>query len=54
MGVLSVCIGCAPIGLLNLGLLADLFGAQIALTIISSAGLAALVLTIICIPQLRR
>ena len=34
MGVLSVCIGCAPIGLLNLGLLADLFGAQIALTII--------------------
>ncbi len=54
MGVLSVCIGCAPIGLLNLGILADLFGAQIALTIISSAGLAALVLTIICIPQLRR
>ena len=54
MGVLSVCIGCAPIGLLNLGLLADLFGAQIALTIISSAGLAALLLTIICIPQLRR
>ena len=54
MGVLSVCIGCAPIGLLNLGLLADLFGAQIALTIISSAGLAALLLTIIFIPQLRR
>tara|TARA_B100000989_G_scaffold222745_1_gene170319 strand:- start:216 stop:1460 length:1245 start_codon:yes stop_codon:yes gene_type:complete len=54
MGVLSVCIGCAPIGLLNLGLLADLFGAQIALTIISSAGLAALLLTIIIIPQLRR
>ena len=54
MGVLSVCIGCAPIGLLNLGVLADLFGAQIALTIISSAGLAALLLTIIIIPQLRR
>lgn len=54
MGVLSVCIGCAPIGLLNLGLLADLFGAQIALTIISFAGLAALLLTIIIIPQLRR
>ena len=54
MGVLSVCIGCAPIGLLNLGLLADLFGAQIALTIISSAGLAALLLTIIFIPPLRR
>ena len=54
MGVLSVCIGCAPIGLLNLGLLADLFGAQIALTIISSAGLATLLLTIIIIPQLRR
>ena len=54
MGVLSVCIGCAPIGLLNLGLLADLFGAQIALTIISSAGFATLLLTIIIIPQLRR
>ena len=54
MGVLSVCIGCAPIGLLNLGLLADLFGAQIALTIISSVGLAALLLTIIIIPHLRR
>ena len=54
MGVLSVCIGCAPIGLLNLGLLADLFGAQIALTIVSSAGLATLLLTIVIIPQLRR
>ena len=54
MGVLSVCIGCAPIGLLNLGLLADLFGAQIALTIVSSAGFATLLLTIIIIPQLRR
>ena len=54
MGVMSVCIGCAPIGLLNLGLLADLFGAQIALTIISSAGLATLLLTITIIPQLRR
>ena len=54
MGVLSVCIGCAPIGLLNLGLLADLFGAQIALTIISSAGLATLLLTINTIPQLRQ
>ena len=54
MGVLSVCIGCAPIGLLNLGLLADLFGAQIALTIISSAGLATLLLTITTIPQLRQ
>ena len=54
MGVLSVCIGCAPIGLLNLGFLADLFGAQIALTIVSSAGFATLLLTIIIIPQLRR
>ena len=54
MGVLSVCIGCAPIGLLNLGLLADLFGAQIALTIVSSAGFVTLLLTIIINPQLRR
>ena len=54
MGVLSVCIGCAPIGLFNLGLLADTFGSQVALTITSSIGLFALLLTIIVIPQLRR
>ena len=54
MGVLSVCIGCAPIGLFNLGLLADIFGSQVALTITSSIGLFALLLTIILIPQLRR
>ncbi|MEC7971729.1 MAG: hypothetical protein VX987_03505, partial [Pseudomonadota bacterium] len=54
MGVLSVCIGCAPIGLFNLGLLADIFGSQVALTITSSIGLFALLLTIIVIPQLRR
>ena len=54
MGVLSVCIGCAPIGLFNLGLLADIFGSQVALTITSSIGLFALLFTIIVIPQLRR
>ena len=54
MGLLSVCIGCAPIGLLNLGLLADFFGPQVALTIVSSVGLFLLVIVITFIPQIRR
>jgi MFS family permease len=54
MGLLSVCIGCAPIGLFNLGLLADWFGAPTALTVVSSLGLVLLAATVIFIPQIRR
>lgn len=54
MGLLSVCIGCAPIGLFNLGLLADWFGAPTALTVMSSIGLVLLAATVIFIPQIRR
>jgi MFS family permease len=54
MGLLSVCIGCSPIGLLNLGLFADTFGAQVALKIMSSAGLVALLSIIFFIPNIRR
>jgi MFS family permease len=54
MGLLSVCIGCSPIGLLNLGLFADAFGAQIALKIMSSVGLVALFSIIFFIPNIRR
>jgi len=54
MSLLSVCIGCAPIGLLNLGLLADWVGAPMALTIVSSVGLVLLAATVIWIPQIRR
>lgn len=54
MSLLSVCIGCAPIGLLNLGLLADWVGAPMALTVVSSVGLVLLAATVIWIPQIRR
>jgi MFS family permease len=54
MGLLSVCIGCAPIGLFNLGLLADWVGAPMALTVVSSIGLMLLAATVIFIPQIRR
>jgi len=54
MGLLSVCIGCSPIGLLNLGLLADWVGAPLALTLISSTGLLLLAATVYFIPAIRR
>ncbi|MDA9976058.1 MFS transporter [Alphaproteobacteria bacterium] len=54
MGLLSVCIGCAPIGLFNLGLLADWFGAPTALTVVSSVGLILLATTVFFVPQVRR
>jgi MFS family permease len=54
MGLLSVCIGCSPIGLLNLGLFADAVGAQMALKIMSSVGLVALFSIVFFIPNIRR
>ena len=54
MSLLSVCIGCAPIGLINLGLLADWLGAPVALGIVSSIGLVCLATVVILIPQVRR
>ena len=54
MGLLSVCIGCSPIGLLSLGLFADTFGAQMALKIMSAFGLVALFSIIFFIPNIRR
>jgi MFS family permease len=54
MGLLSVCIGCSPIGLLNLGLLADWVGAPLALTVVASTGLVLLAATIFFIPAIRR
>jgi MFS family permease len=54
MSLLSVCIGCAPIGLFNLGLLADWVGAPLALTVVSSTGLLLLAATVFLIPEVRR
>ena len=45
MGVLSVCIGTAPVGFLHIGLLADWLGAPMAIAILSVEGLVAVALT---------
>jgi predicted MFS family arabinose efflux permease len=41
LGVLSVCIGFCPIGILHLGLLADWFGTPVAIAIMAAEGLVA-------------
>jgi len=53
MGVLSVCIGTGPIGLLHLGLLADWLGAQGALAVTGVEGLIALAVTLWKWPEVR-
>lgn len=45
LGVLTVCIGLGPIGFLQLGLLAELFGARLACIITGAEGLVVLALT---------
>jgi MFS family permease len=45
LGLLSVAIGTGPIGFLQLGLLADAVGAQLAIVIVGCEGLLALLLT---------
>lgn len=53
MGVLAVCIGTGPIGMLHLGLLADWLGAPMALTVMAIEGLVALALTLWKWPEAR-
>jgi predicted MFS family arabinose efflux permease len=53
MGVLSVCIGTGPIGFLHLGLLADWFGAPVAITVIAVEGLIALAIAYFVWPEIR-
>ena len=54
MGVLAVCIGVNPIGVLQVGLLADSFGGAMAVSIITCEGLAAVLLAGLIWPHLRR
>ena len=54
MGVLSVCIGAGPVGVLLVGWLADRIGGSTALTVIAIEGLVALALLVIAVPELRR
>ncbi len=54
MGVLAMCIGFGPVGILHVGLLADLLGAAVAVSIISIEGFVALGLAGYFWPELRR
>lgn len=54
MGVLTVSIGTCPIGMLHVGLLADQFGAGIAVVIMAIEGLIALSLVAFFWPEYRR
>lgn len=53
MGVLSVCIGSGPLGVLHVGWLADHLGGSRALTVIAAEGLVALTLLVVAVPELR-
>jgi predicted MFS family arabinose efflux permease len=54
MGVLTVCIGAAPLGMLHLGWLADWLGAAAAVQVMAIEGLAALALVAVIWPEMRR
>ena len=54
MGVLAMCIGAGPIGVLHIGLLATWFGAQNAITIIGLEGLTCVIVCAIIWPELYR
>ena len=54
MGVLSVCIGAGPIGVMHVGWLASMLGGSTALAVIAVEGLIALAVLLVCVPELRR
>ena len=54
MGMLTICIGTAPIGFLHLGLLAQWLGAHTAVTVIAVEGLVMLALALAIWPEARR
>jgi MFS family permease len=54
MGVLTVCIGAAPLGMLHLGWLADWLGAAAAVQVMAIEGLVALALVALIWPEMRR
>jgi MFS family permease len=54
MGVLVVCIGAGPIGILHLGLMAEWLGAQQALSVMAIEGLLGIAISALLWPELRR
>jgi predicted MFS family arabinose efflux permease len=53
MGLLAVCIGMGPLGVLHVGLLAGWLGAPAAVTVIAMEGLIALLVAVTLWPELR-
>jgi len=54
MGVLTVCIGAGPIGVLHVGWLAGMIGGSAALTVIALEGLVAMAVLVFLVPEVRR
>jgi len=54
MGVLAMCIGCGPIGILNVGWIAEATDAATAVVIVTSIGFACYLGSHIAYPELRR
>ena len=54
MGVLAMCIGCGPIGILNVGWIAEAAGAAWAVLIVTSIGFACYIVANLVYPELRR
>jgi MFS family permease len=54
MGVVAICIGTGPIGVLQVGLLADWFGGAMSVSIITVEGLVALLVAALIWPHLYR
>ena len=54
MGVLSVCIGAGPLGMLHIGLMAQWLSAPAAVLLVAAEGIAALALAAVLWPEIRR
>jgi len=54
MGVLAMCIGCGPIGILNVGWIAEAAGAATAVVIVTGVGFACFLVANLFYPELRR
>jgi hypothetical protein len=54
MGVLAMCIGCGPIGILNVGWIAEAMGAASAVVIVTSVGFGCYLIANFFYPELRR
>ena len=54
MGLLTVCIGTGPLGILHVGAMAEWLGPSRAITVMAAEGLVVLLLAVVRWPALRR